>query len=149
MTGHRRLLGAAILVFSGATIAGPASAEPFVGVYRFDSNSIGVGKWTVTPCEPYLGCTALIGVIDTSDELVGRFTGRATLDGNRWSMTVDRPDSIRCELNGRTYPGRFEFSWGDMPMSGTVVSFQSTPNCGRPAMTVVNSGTFTLTEVAR
>lgn len=147
MTSRRKLIGAVVLAGVGAAIVSPASAEPFVGVYRFDSSSNGVGKWTVTPCEPYLGCTALIGVIDTSDERIGQFVGRAMWDGDRWNMTVDRPDSIRCELNGRTYPGRFEFSWGGTPMSGTVVSFQASPNCGRPAMAVVDSGTFTLTEI--
>lgn len=142
----RRLIGAAILFGAAVVIAGPASADPFVGLYRFESSSNGAGHWTVTPCEPYLGCNALIGVIDTSDERLGQFVGRATLDGDRWNMTVDRPDSIRCELNGRTYPGRFEFSWGGSPMSGTIVSFQTAPSCGRPAMTVADSGTFRLTE---
>jgi hypothetical protein len=147
MTITRILIAAAVLAGTAVGMASPALAEPFLGVYRFDSTSDGTSRWTVTPCDPNSGCNALVGANDTSNELIDPFVGRAVRDDERWNMTVDLPDSIRCDLNQRTYPGRLEFSWDAETMSGTIVTLQTTPNCGRPAMAVTNSGTFTLTKV--
>ena len=143
----RMLIAAVILAVTAVGMASLAWAEPFLGVFHFDSTSDGTSRWTVTPCDPNSGCNVLVGVSDTSNELIDRFVGGAVWDDGRWNMTVDLPDSVRCDLNQRTYPGRLELSWDAETMSGTIITLQTTPNCGRPAMAVTNSGTFTLTRI--
>lgn len=149
MTAAEIFVGAVALTCAAVGTATPVMAEPFVGVYSFDSTSDGTSRWTLTPCEANSGCDALVGVTESSNNLIGRFVGRAVRNDDRWDMAVDLPDSIRCDLNQRTYPGRLEFSWDTAALNGTIVTRQTTPNCGRPAMAVTNAGTFRLTRAVR
>lgn len=141
------MLAVAVSAGSAVALASPVQADSLVGVYHFESAEYGTARWTVTPCEANSGCDLLVGVTDTSDDLLSRFVARSMREDQRWNMSVDLLDSVRCEINQLTYPGRLEFSWDTQSMSGTIVSLQTTPNCGRPAMAVTKSGSFALMRI--
>lgn len=139
----RVLTAAVILAGDSIGVAGPASAEEFLGVYHFESAHGDTGNWTVTPCG--MGC-ANVGVTDTSSFLDDRFTGHAQLEDGQWSMTVDLLAAVRCELNQKIYPGRLEYTWNAAALTGTVVTVETFPNCGAPPMARTDPRPFTLTK---
>ncbi|MEB3034043.1 hypothetical protein [[Mycobacterium] nativiensis] len=134
-----------VVFLAGATVglAGRAAADEFLGVYRFQGANGDTSKWTVVPCG--LGCVN-VGVTDTSGFVDDRFIGQAHLENGQWSMTVDLLAAVQCDLNQRTYPGRFEYAWDSVAMSGTVVTVETFPNCGTPVMTRSGPRPFILTN---
>jgi hypothetical protein len=145
MTFTRTLIAAVICVGAAVGFASPASAEEFLGVYRFKSTSGDTSKWTITPCADTIGHSAVnsfgpgcvyVGVTNISSS-IDPFSGQARLDSGRWNMTVELPDAVRCEIDQRIYPGRLEYSWDAASLSGTVVAVQTANvlSCGEPAMT--------------
>ncbi|WP_111510842.1 hypothetical protein [Mycobacterium kyogaense] len=123
----------------------PAVAEAdLLGQYRFHGANGDTSTWIVTPCAP--GCLA-IGVTDNSN-VAGRYNGKAKYEGGLWRMTVDVPAGVRCELNQHVFPGRLEYYFDAVALTGTSIAFQTTANCGRPSMSQTPPVPFSLTPLS-
>jgi hypothetical protein len=138
MIVSRGLTAAAIAAVSALGFASPAWADVFSGTYSL--NLIGAPgahtSWTAkSACPPSGGCVAHI----TSSS---GWSGDAQLAGDRWTMTVDRPDGQSCP-DGTRHSELQTWSWDTAALTGQVSGVSTDP----AACSQGPSNSFTLTKV--
>jgi hypothetical protein len=118
--------------------ASPASAEDFSGMYSLNlSGATGAHtSWAASStCPPSGGCVAHI----TSSS---GWSGDAQLAGDRWTMTVDRPDGQSCP-DGTRHSELQTWSWDVAALAGQVSGVSTDP----AACPQTSPDSFTLTKV--
>jgi hypothetical protein len=138
MIVSRGLTAAAIAAVSALGFASPAWADDFSGTYSL--NLIGAPgahtSWTAkSACPPSGGCVAHI----TSSS---GWSGDAQLAGDRWTMTVDRPDGQSCP-DGTRHSELQTWSWDRAALTGQVSGVSTDPVACPQGPT----NSFTLTRV--
>jgi hypothetical protein len=138
MIVSRALTAVAIAAVSALGFASPAWADVFSGTYSLtlDGASGAHTSWTATSaCPPSSGCVAHI----TSSS---GWSGDAQLVGDRWTMTVDRPDGQSCPDGSRRSELQ-TWSWDTAALTGQVSGVSTDPT----ACPQGPSNSFTLTKV--
>jgi hypothetical protein len=138
MIVSRGLTAAAIAAVSAMGFASPAWADVFSGTYslNLDGAPGPHTSWTAkSACLPSGGCVAHI----TSSS---GWSGDAQLAGDRWTMTVDRPDGQSCP-DGTRHSELQTWSWDTAALTGQVSGVSTDP----AACPQGPSNSFTLTKV--
>ena len=138
MIVSRGLAAAAIAAVSALGFASPAWADAFSGTYSLNLNGAPGAhtSWTAeSACPPSGGCVAHI----TSSS---GWSGDAQLAGDRWTMTVDRPDGQSCP-DGTRHSELQTWSWDTAALTGQVSGVSTDP----AACPQGPSNSFTLTKV--
>jgi hypothetical protein len=138
MIVSRGLTAAAIAAVSALGFASPAWADAFSGTYSLNLNGAPGAhtSWTAeSACPPSGGCVAHI----TSSS---GWSGDAQLAGDRWTMTVDRPDGQSCP-DGTRHSELQTWSWDTAALTGQVSGVSTDP----AACPQGPSNSFTLTKV--
>ena len=138
MIVSRGLTAAAIAAVSALGFASPAWADVFSGTYSLNLNGAPGPNtsWTAkSACPPSGGCVAHI----TSSS---GWSGDAQLTGDRWSMTVDRPDGQSCP-DGTRHSELQTWSWDAAALTGQVSGVSTDPAACPQGPT----NSFTLTKV--
>jgi hypothetical protein len=137
MAVRRGLMAAVVAVGLGLGFAGPAWAVDFTGMYSLNLNGASGAQtvWTAdSRCAPSGGCVAHI----TSSS---GWSGDAQLEGDRWTMTVDRPDGQSCP-DGSRHPELQTWSWDASALTGQVSGISTAPGCPQS-----HPDSFTLTRL--
>ena len=138
MIVSRGMTAAAIAAVSALGFASPAWADVFSGTYALNLNGAtgAPTSWTAqSACPPSGGCVAHI----TSSS---GWSGDAQLAGDRWTMTVDRPDGQSCPDGSRRSELQ-TWSWDTASLTGQVSGISTDP----AACAQGPSNSFTLTKV--
>jgi hypothetical protein len=138
MIVRRGLTAAAITAVSALGFASSAWADVFSGTYSLNLNGASGAptSWTArSACPPSGGCVAHI----TSSS---GWSGDAQLAGDRWTMTVDRPDGQSCP-DGTRHSELQTWSWDTAALTGQVSGVSTDPAACPQGP--INS--FTLTKV--
>lgn len=138
MTISRGLTAAVVAAGFTVGFASPAWADDFSGIYSL--NLIGASgaqtSWTArSSCPPSGGCVAHI---TTSTG----WSGDAQLAGDRWTMTVGRPDGQSCP-DGTRHAELQTWSWDAAALAGEVSGVSTDPT----ACPETGPDAFTLTKV--
>jgi hypothetical protein len=125
-----------------------AEADTMSGAYTYRNNSKGLSTtWTFTPCGP--GCAEVVSAPMVGSEpasTLAGFSGQATLNRNKWTMTAERSDAATCDLDGSDVPGTSTYTWDNDNLSGIFTSFFAEAGCGDPANLTNEPTMFTLTK---
>jgi len=138
MTISRGLTAAVVAAGFSLGFASPAWADDFSGMYSLNlSGAPGAHtSWTASStCPPSGGCVAHI----TSSS---GWSGDAQLAGDRWTMTVDRPDGQSCP-DGTRHSELQTWSWDTAALTGQVSGVSTDP----AACPQGPSNSFTLKKV--
>jgi hypothetical protein len=122
MMFSRGLTAAAIAAVFALEIASPAWADVFSGTYSLilDGAPEAHTSWTAkSACPPSGSCVAHI----TSSS---GWSGDAQLAGDRWTMTVDRPDGQSCP-DGTRHSELQTWSWDTATLTGKVSGVSTDP----------------------
>jgi len=122
MTVSRGLATAVVAVGFSLGFASPAWADDLSGTYSLNLSGAPGSRtaWVVTSrCPPSGGCVAHI----TSSS---GWSGEAQLAGDRWTMTVDRPDGQSCP-DGTRHSELQTWSWDATALAGQVSGVSTDP----------------------
>jgi hypothetical protein len=124
----------AVMIYVAAVPPPAARAEMSYGNYTLnipDRYDFHTWIWAITPCPD--ACV----VVSALPQPVARafeYSARAKLTGNRYKLTVDTPDGLRC---GNIYYGATQathdvYDWDATTLTGTLASSFDTGCDGKP-----------------
>lgn len=123
MKSVRALLVLAVAMTAGTVAAPPASAMMTLGNYDVLTNRYDLSSWVwfIGSCVPEKSadCLDVSGI--ARRKYYFEYNGKAHLDGDTYTMTVDVPDGLRCPL-GQVLPTRDTYTWNQVTLAGTIDS---------------------------
>jgi hypothetical protein len=118
----KTVMVAVLLALSAAIAPPPANAQMTLGNYDFlsDRYTKTTWVWFVAFCVPEhsADCIFVSGI--TRRSYYVSWEGKAHLDGNQYTLTVDVPDGLQCP--GQVLPTRDTYRWDQNTLQGTIDS---------------------------
>lgn len=114
---------AAVVLTAAATVFSPhANAAMQIGNYDLLTNRYTQASWVwmIAGCIPEKSedCRDITGIARL--KYYYEYQAKAHLSGDRWTLTVDVPDGLRCP--GQVLPTRDTYSWDTNTLAGTIDS---------------------------
>jgi hypothetical protein len=118
----KTVLMAVVLALSAAIVPPPANAMMNLGNYDVLTNRYNLSSWVwfIARCVPErsLDCIDVSGI--TRRAFYDQYEGKAHLDGNTYTLTVDVNDGLRCP--GQNLPTRDTYTWDQNTLAGEINS---------------------------
>jgi hypothetical protein len=131
-------LATAALATAALTITPPAHADAdnllFVNYHVDDPRDPGhFWLWSISPCTPAApGCVSVYATPQPNGQ-ASVYRGEAHKVGGRYTLSVDRPDGVRCVV--QFFPSHDVYSWDAMTLAGQANSTFDTGCGGGPGGT--------------
>lgn len=118
----KTVLMAVVLALSAAIVPPSANAMMNLGNYDVLTNRYDLSSWVwfISRCVPErsLDCIDVSGI--TRRNYYDTYEGKAHLDGNTYTLTVDVNDGLRCP--GQNLPTRDIYTWDQNTLAGEINS---------------------------
>jgi hypothetical protein len=116
-------IAAAVLTAAGTVAAPHANAMMVLGNYDLLTNRYTIASWVwyIAQCIPEKAadCVDVSGI--SRLKYYYEWEGKAHLDGDTYTLTVDVPDGLRCPL-GEILPSHDVYTWNQVSLAGEINS---------------------------
>jgi hypothetical protein len=118
----KTVLVTVVLALSAVVVPPSANAQMTLGNYDLltDRYTKASWVWFIAFCVPEHSpdCIDVNGIVRRA--YYANYEGKAHLDGNQYTLTVDVPDGLQCP--GQVLPTRDTYRWDQVSLAGTIDS---------------------------